>query len=192
MRLFIAVPLPVEFQKEVLLFQEKLKSGLGRSVRWTPPESIHITLKFLGETDVAQLPIISDECKKAMNSISPFLLSTSVPGCFPHIHTPRVLWLGLKENPDLSRIQSRLEGNLLNNGIPKEVRKFSPHLTLGRFKNPLNPDEKDFLIAMLEGKSEVSNLSFMVDMIQLIKSDLTKNGPIYSVIQSFKFCNPDE
>lgn len=84
-----------------------------------------------------------------------------------------------------------MEDNLSNFGIMKEERKFSPHLTLGRVKNPLNPEEKNFLVSRLAEKTDFSGLSFLVDTIQLIKSDLTGNGPIYSVIQSFKLCNPD-
>ena len=132
MRLFIAIDLS-ESVKEALLdvatqMGQKLPAG---AVRWVKPEQLHLTLRFLGETAVAQLPALQNQLTQLTKAKKPFHLQLNGVGAFPNRRRPRVVWAGLAgELAALQTLQKELEERLVGLGWPEEKRPFNPHISL--------------------------------------------------------------
>ncbi|HEX7561045.1 MAG TPA: RNA 2',3'-cyclic phosphodiesterase, partial [Candidatus Humimicrobiaceae bacterium] len=138
-RLFIAITLPADFR--VLLF--KTIKDLARqdlAIRPVAPECIHLTLKFLGRTDLLKLREIMaaiNDTAEAINSFS-FTLGTII-GAFPEILSARILFAPVEDTSgQIANLFNVLENNLAKIKIKKEERKFTPHITIARIKENLN------------------------------------------------------
>ena len=132
LRLFVAVSLPAPVQAAVSRTIQHLASALPQ-VRWVRPEQLHITLKFLGEVDNRQLPLICDLVQNAAQQVEGFTASLEELGTFPKGRPPRVVWLSMQQGVnELRAIHDRLDEALVELGVPREARLFTPHLTLGR------------------------------------------------------------
>ena len=102
-------------------------------VRWVPPENMHLTLKFLGETDPALLPGIAAALKRTAASVAGYGYRLKGLGVFPNLSRPRVIWAGLQEGRlETEALFSRLEEELAPLGVAREGRQYFPHLSLGR------------------------------------------------------------
>jgi RNA 2',3'-cyclic 3'-phosphodiesterase len=191
MRLFIAAIIPESALIKIITVQDSLKTGFGSSIRWTNPDAIHLTLKFLGEVPESKKPALWKSVELSCNDVSSFELECSKIGVFPNISVPKIIWLGLNLPPEPGCLQKEININLENFGIEKENRDFSPHLTLGRVNSILSGKEISFLKKkILESSSEVFT-SFHIDKICLIKSELKPSGPIYTVLNTI-FLKTDE
>jgi RNA 2',3'-cyclic 3'-phosphodiesterase len=176
LRLFIAIALSEKQKKEVGVLQNRIKGYLN-GVRWVRHETMHLTLRFLGETDETRLP----ELKKAMDETTAgearFDFSLRASGVFPGIEKARVLWIGLGDGASLiTALAEKLNQKLTNRGFVPEKRPFRPHLTIGRLRYPLPEDEiKKFI------NDEISFLgsSMIVREITLFKSILSRHGAVY-------------
>ncbi len=146
--------------------------------------SIHITLKFLGEIE----PEICTRDKNALTEISniaePFKINISESGTFPNFNKPRVFWFGLLQdkNQSLNCLNEWIEGKLTELGFAPEKRKFSPHLTLGRIRNPANYNQ--LIRFFMDKKFEQKTIN--VNQIVLMKSELRPAGAVYTPIQIYK------
>ena len=116
---------------------------------------------------------------------SPFALKTALPGAFPSMKRPKVFWLGLQPErlKDLSRIHAKLETELASNGYPNETRAFKPHLTIGRVKYSKNLAE----VAENFSAYPVSQIEIPVTEVLVMKSELRRNGAIYTIQKAFLF-----
>jgi len=106
------------------------------SVRWTAPENMHITLKFLGDVHQDDLADLKLELEEVAADSARLELLLGANGCFPGERTPRVLWTGM--DGDLRRMSSlaaRLDGAMVKRGFREERREFSPHVTVGRVRS---------------------------------------------------------
>lgn len=174
MRLFIAIPLTPEIQKALARKQERLEP-LILGAKWVEPCGIHLTLKFLGETDERRVEDITECCRKAVEGKPSFLISLGGVGGFPNFIMPRVIWVGIEEGKEkVSEIARKLEDELHKIGFPKETRPFHPHLTLARIKMPKRVKFTD-----IEPCSE----RMRVSSIQLIQSTLTPKGAMYRILK---------
>ena len=175
MRLFIALPLPTEIEEFLtkIIFTLKQKPG---KVKWVAPKNIHLTMKFLGETEESKVAGISDAIKKAVLDFTSFELEINKLGAFPNLRRPRVFWAGLEGNIDgLVSLAENIDSDLSRMGFERENRRFKPHLTLGRVKDDRNLDELSEYIKDLE----FFPISLTLDRVVLFKSTLTPKGPIY-------------
>jgi RNA 2',3'-cyclic 3'-phosphodiesterase len=129
MRLFVALDLPGDIRERIRRFMDEVRAH-APDVRWVTPESMHVTLKFIGEKPDAMVR----EFENALRSISMSRVRISFRGCgfFPTAGAARVFWLGIEAGPGLSALADRVESVLEETGIPREKREFSPHLTLAR------------------------------------------------------------
>jgi len=129
MRLFVALDIDEEIRKQIEQFIEEVR-GLAPDVRWVTPESLHVTLKFIGEKPEA----VVAEIEKAVGLVSAeaFEISFRGHGFFPTAKAARVFWVGIEGDDGLTQLAGKVEGSLAGIGIPKEERAFSPHLTLAR------------------------------------------------------------
>jgi len=137
MRTFIAVDLAADIKINLSGFVRKLKRISPPAIHWVREEGMHVTLKFLGEIEENQAGVIGGHLRTMAGETPAFPLIVRGAGTFPPPPgNPRVLWIGLEENPPLQAFQERLETTLETLGFPRERRPFHPHLTLGRIKAP--------------------------------------------------------
>ena len=115
-------------------------------IRWVKSDSVHLTLKFLGQVPSDQIELITLSLKNALAAQHAFTLEVAGVGCFPDLHRPRVIWVGVKEEAaghQLQHVQRVVENAISPLGYPTEARDFSPHLTLGRLARDVRtPDLK--------------------------------------------------
>ena len=117
--------------------------------------------------------------------IPPFRLEVKGLGVFPSLKRVQVAWVGISgEIAKLSRLQQRLESNLARLGFTAESRPFTPHLTLARLRNQASSDERRSFGQLIADTHFETVYSFDVDAINLMKSQLTREGAIYSRINS--------
>ena len=180
-RSFIAFELPEEIRRSIAALADRLRS-FHLKARWVRPESIHLTLKFLGCIDPAKLEPVIHAMQDAVKGVAPFALSAKGIGLFPGINRPRVIWIGLSGRKEvLDQIQCVLQDRLSSIGYKKEDRQFHGHLTLGRFREQVNPME---LSKALEALGSFESPPFVLDRITLFQSELKPSGAVYTTLSS--------
>jgi 2'-5' RNA ligase len=127
MRLFVAIDLDDPIRQRIMRFLEGVR-GFAPDVRWVSAASLHITLKFIGES--AQLDAIKETLSKIRGS--PAQISFRGTGFFPTPRSARVFWIGVEADEHLAKLAGMVDEALLSLGIEKEQRAFTPHLTLAR------------------------------------------------------------
>ncbi|MHB8898016.1 MAG: RNA 2',3'-cyclic phosphodiesterase [Thermoguttaceae bacterium] len=176
-RTFIAV----EVSEAVRAAAAKVIRQLARcdaSIRWVEPENMHLTLKFLGEVETIELPDICRAVEAAAAEVQGFTFDVAGVGAFPKPDRPRTIWLGVTAGVEqLEHLQKQIEKGLKRLGYPPENRRFSPHLTLGRVKQP--GPQLDELAELIRSLSERSAGTTEVDEVTVFSSELTREGPIY-------------
>jgi 2'-5' RNA ligase len=179
-RTFIALELPPSLISLLAKVQENLQS-MGLRAKWVRPENIHLTLKFLGNINPADIDNIGGAMVDAVGEIETFNLVAGGIGVFPGINRPRVIWVGLKGQIQLLfAMQRLLEDNLAALGYKKEKRPFKGHLTLGRFKQSVNPNT---IRRVLQEFGNLAIEEFTARRVIFYKSDLKPTGAVYSQLQ---------
>ncbi len=186
-RAFIAIELPEEVKSAIARLQARLKTGKTPSVKWVDPEGIHLTLKFLGNVAADKLGDITKAIEKASQGIPPFQLKVKDLGVFPNFNRVRVVWVGMSGETDrLSQLQKRLEANLAPLGFAPESRPFTAHLTLARVREQASPAEQQNFGQLIASTKFETTSDFRVNSVRLMRSQLTREGAIYSQISSVK------
>ncbi|OGO40476.1 MAG: 2'-5' RNA ligase [Chloroflexi bacterium RBG_16_57_8] len=182
-RSFIAIELPENIKGRLGELQSRLQSGKSRA-RWVAPESIHLTLKFLGSISVSSIPDVTGVMEEAAFGIPPFRLGVRGLGVFPDARRVRVVWVGLDgELDELMQLQKRLDSGLASLGFAPESRPFTAHLTLARMRDEASPAERE-AIGQLVSAASFEAGDFSVESVSLMKSQLTREGAIYSRLAS--------
>ena len=129
MRIFVGLDIDNEIRERIARFIAEMRL-LAPDVRWVVPESLHVTLKFIGEKPDA----VVKQVEERLASISSSSIDLSFRGCgfFPTPRSARVFWVGIEADAGLATLAAKVEDALVGIGIPKEARTFSPHLTLAR------------------------------------------------------------
>jgi RNA 2',3'-cyclic 3'-phosphodiesterase len=186
-RAFIAVELPETLKKELYELEAQLKNTSPPIVKWVDPNSIHITLKFLGEISEDSVDELTLAIEESAQGIQPFQLEVREVGAFPNLERVQVLWVGVKGNLEkITQLQKNIESNTEQLGFSRESRAFSPHLTLGRVRNEARPNECQRLGKLLTDTSFTALHNVNVAAVNLMKSQLTPTGPVYTCIGSVK------
>ncbi|MBN2088696.1 RNA 2',3'-cyclic phosphodiesterase [candidate division KSB1 bacterium] len=184
-RTFIAIEIPASIQKQIALLQNRLKS-VGEGISWVKTNNIHLTLKFLGDVPANLMQQVIEATKKACMDVKSFDLEIKGTGFFPDAKRPRVLWVGCEEKSGgLQKIHQGLDSMLSNLGFEKEMRKFSPHLTIGRVKDGRKLGDIPHLLQQSPFKTE----KFLVAEVIVMKSQLHPAGSIYTPLAKIKFEN---
>ncbi len=149
-------------------------------MRWVDPNSIHLTLKFLGDITTDKVSEITRAMEEAARGIPPFVLEVKDAGVFPNTKRARVAWVGLSGEVDkLLQLQKNLETNLELLGFAPESRAFTPHLTIARVNDGASSDERQrFGELVTAAKFEAGSIK--ADSISLMRSQLSRAGAIYS------------
>jgi len=179
-RLFLAVDLADREKGDLYRLQQRLRPHL-EGVRWVPPENMHLTLKFLGETDPALLPGIAAALKRTAASVAGYGYRLKGLGVFPNLSRPRVIWAGLQEGRlETEALFSRLEEELAPLGVAREGRQYFPHLSLGRIGCLLSSNN---LALLLDREKGFATGLGRVDKILLYRSYLSGQGAKYESLR---------
>lgn len=184
LRLFTAVELPDALRRQIAALQDDLRRRLPpKVVRWTNPDGIHLTLKFLGDTPADRVEAIAQAMTAAARGFAPFSFTVAGFGCFPNPRRANVLWAGVPEVPkELAGVQRALDLQLTRLGFERDKRPFSPHLTLGRVNQSISAADREKLAGVIAAtEAGVLGAVPVAEMI-LFQSDLRPTGPVYTAL----------
>ena len=182
-RSFLAFELPQDIKTVVTRVAGEIRKS-ALDVRWVRPESIHLTMVFMGGVPSEQIPSIGEAVGAVCAIHGSFKISLKPMGCFPNSRNPRVVWLGIDGDMErMSRFRDELQAALLPYGIKEEERAFRPHLTLGRFKKPAKRQPE--LEQMLATYGDLSSPSCTLNELILFRSELKPGGAVYTKMSSW-------
>jgi 2'-5' RNA ligase len=167
LRLFVGIEFPPALKLRLSL----LCTGLP-GARWVDPGNLHLTLRFIGAIGEDAAADV-DEALARLKA-RPFALQLAGTGVFGG-NRPHALWVGAERSPDLVTLRDRIEQSLIRAGLPPEPRKFAPHATLARLRDPDPATLGEFLAAHSRFRAE----PLAVDRFSLIASFPTKAGSVY-------------
>lgn len=180
MRVFIAIELPEKVKEALADLQRRMQPTPNR-IKWVDPSSIHLTLKFLGEIKKERLSTVSSLIQELSGRFQPFVMRICGVGVFPGVNRARVIWVGVEEGKSrLTQMVEEIEKKLVEQGFPRERRKWIPHLTLARIKDL---KDKESIKKMVSQEKQVSVGEVEVEAITVMQSRLTPEGAIYTPLQ---------
>ncbi len=178
LRCFIAIEMPHEVKSGLSMLQEELKK-YEADVRWVEPNNIHLTFKFLGNVAEKEVSGIINVMREICKKHQPFNLRIAGVGIFPNTQSPRVIWAGVEYNTTLEGLNTHIENEMMKIGFQREERRFTPHLTLGRFRSPTI---RENLSEIIKSHKDDNFGITPVRSISLMRSELSPSGPRYSRI----------
>ena len=180
-RTFLAISIPCGTEFPALV--EKLKKNLQHEkyINYVKTNQIHLTLKFVGDTPEEDVPAIIEACQKVAKRHQPFTMDFNRTGLFGSNHSPRVLWLGMTEQP---KALFDLEADLLDTfdglGYLRDRQNFVPHLTVCRIKQLV---DKQFFLQIYNSIEQKTYLNADVKELVYFQSFLQPSGPFYKVLR---------
>jgi 2'-5' RNA ligase len=180
-RLFLAINLPNEIKVKLTDLVKKLdKANINEPIKWVEDDNFHLTLHFLGSTPTEKFDSLDNAMEPMVASFPTlnFELSNSI-NTFPNLHEPKVIFIDIKDLNDgkALALQKQIGQALEILEFEIDPRPFRLHLTLGRVKS-----KTTFKVPDLQ--FPISN--FRVDTIDLMESNLTSSGPIYTILKQYK------
>jgi 2'-5' RNA ligase len=182
LRCFIALDIPDDIQRMLATVIEDLKATRA-DVKWVDPGNIHLTLKFLGSVDTKKVGNVRSLIKSLNDRFTVIGSGIGSIGAFPNLSRPQVVWAGLsKGQQEISALFNELEDGLVKLDFPKDQRKFSPHLTLGRVRSGCNLRELSERIRYYA----LAPNDFIINEMAFFKSTLTPRGAMYEALEKVK------
>lgn len=196
-RTFIAIELGDEVRNLLSRELHRLAQALPR-LRWVDPNTLHLTLAFLGELDDEQLDKAIQATTDTAVHEKPFTLRIGSLGTFGPPRSPRVVWIGITGNtPRLLSLQEQLTARLAEQGFPPEDRPYAPHLTLARIKDPLTQQELATLQRLIPSArdsharheeaartgDDSQDTTIPIEYLSVMKSELLRAGPRYTCLR---------
>ena len=181
-RLFIAAEFPNDVIESVFQITKNEWPQQINGVKWVRKNQYHLTLKFLGDTPIDQIPAITQVCQQNTSNDLSFPMAISGFGVFPNQQKPTVLWAGIHNAENLIQFQKTIDKALNQLNIPLERRSYSPHLTLARIKDYFPRTQLVEFLAPIQNGKRILNISTQIVSITLFESELTRQGPIYKKI----------
>jgi len=181
MRLFTGISIPDNVIGSLDRLMSKLKPTAR--IKWSAPENFHITTKFIGEWPETRL----DELKRCLATVpvpGPLAIKVSGLGWFPNPHSPRVFFAAIHGPEALAQLAADTDAATATLGIEREAKKFSPHLTLARIKEP---DPLIELKRAVAGLPSVEFGEFTADHFSLYLSKTSPAGSVYTQLAEFPF-----
>ncbi len=179
-RAFISADLPAMPPLEALA--QDLRQA-SRDLKPVATDHLHLTLKFLGDTEDGLIPEITSAIREACAGVPAFSLRVRGTGAFPNLSRPSVLWVGIEGGEPLGRMARSLDEHLAALGFERESRAWSPHVTLARVRGHGGMDRvKAVLLAHerdLFGEARIEE-------IRLKRSVLRPGGPEYSTVEAVR------
>lgn len=187
MRTFIAIELSENVRSALLELSARLRKSDVRA-SWVKSDAMHLTLRFLGEITTENVERLVAGLDEPYSAMEPFELTVKGTGAFPSFREPSVAWAGVEPlEGGLARAQTIAENAAQSIGLKSEKRRFHPHLTLARIKDPAGASR---LTSLLAREKDFAGGSFQVESVTLFSSTLTPNGAVYERIKEFPFQCP--
>jgi len=187
-RTFIAVDVGKAIRHRLVGLQETLAEA-GTAIKWVEPENLHVTLLFLGEVDEREVPGVCKLVAQETARHADFTMSVETVGCFPHARRPRILWAGVGHGTqELCALHDGLEPPLEELGYRREERRYTPHITLGRVTSDRATSA---LVQALAGQAGWKGGEIEVADLQVMSSQLTPKGPVYTVMSRARFAKDE-
>ncbi|RLC47841.1 MAG: RNA 2',3'-cyclic phosphodiesterase [Candidatus Cloacimonadota bacterium] len=181
MRLFLAFTISDYLKEKIYQQIEFLSAKIRYGIKWVEQENLHITLRFLGDTKEEKIYQLKSALNKVANNHRTTIVSLNKMEVIPNVYRARLIWYSVKEHNDyLPVLFSEMEMELTKLGFKKSDHPLNLHITLGRMKTRIKANWQEIL-------SQVEHLTddININKIVLMKSTLTKSGPIYKELQSF-------
>lgn len=176
MRTFIALNLPKDERARLHAALEPLREK-PLPVRWMDADALHLTVKFLGDTEGDGVAAIDTAMRKAVSRRSAITLRIGGLGGFPSLRRANILWIGAAPDAELTALQRELEPALSRLGYPREQRPFRPHVTIGRTRNGGQPSDIERLAALVDYEATV-----VVESVDLMRSEPGPRGARYELL----------
>lgn len=181
-RAFLSIDLPEDVRQELADLQADFKKE-GADVKWVESDNLHLTLKFLGDTEETQIEALKQSLTEAVRGTLPFTIQLEGIGAFPRTTSPRVVWVGANQGKaELEELAKKVETVCEKLEFPVEERPFSAHLTIGRVRSR---DGLARLIKKLQGVEFRASHPAPVDRVILYQSTLSPRGPTYTPLAEF-------
>ena len=185
-RLFVAIPVPPETREQVRGLIEPIRAQpFGGEPRWVHLDTLHVTLRFLGDTLADEVPDIARAVIEAVDGSLAFEVRLAGAGAFPaHARKIRVLWLGIADGgPELAALSSALTASLAPLGWPTDVKPFAPHLTVARTDRTSIADAA-LASQALEAAAEGWSTAFQATSVVLYRSILGGGPPRHDPVET--------
>lgn len=187
LRLFVALDLPAGAKTALAATMGQLQGLIPAGVRWVNPAGIHLTLKFLGDTEAGLVTPLRAALREmaAAGDPMPFPLHLDGLGVFPKHREPRGIYAGVDGDLDsLVRAQRQVEQVIARLGFPREKRPFRPHLTLGRVREGVAPAARRQIGDTIARQTAALSpeYAWTAGEIHLIRSNLTPQGAVYTTL----------
>jgi len=174
-RLFVAIDAPPAVGKSLATLASPVAG-----FKWSRPETLHLTLRFLGDTPAADVDPLRTRLR--MIGCRSFVLTIGGVGAFPQRGIPQVVWAGLEHaHPHLHQLRKRVDDTILAAGLSPDMRSFHPHFTIARCGGARPGAVRDFL----HKHSGYKGPSFRVDRFHLFESRLTAAGAEHKTVETF-------
>ena len=178
-RTFIAIEINDAIRAELADVQSVLEEANGH-VSWVRPQNIHCTLVFLGDIFADTVNSITTALKQAAAGCKPFEIEIAGLGYFGPSRSPRIIWSGIAGAvTPLVKLQNDLVAAVSAAGLKPDKKPFKPHLTIGRVRSNRNVPA---LVEAIKANETKSFGKVSVERVVLMKSQLTANGPVYSLL----------
>jgi 2'-5' RNA ligase len=182
-RVFVAILLPGDIRRELEAAQSALRRAWpGNKARWTHPDRLHLTIKFLGDVEATRVDSLVSELGRTCDGAAAFPLRLDGIGVFPNFRSPRVIWAGVRDtNGALKDLQGRVESAL--GAFSRETREaeFSGHITLGRIRE-LDRAGAVALEKAGPAAAELLGRTWEVHAVHVVRSELASGGPHYTAL----------
>jgi 2'-5' RNA ligase len=182
-RAFVAIRLSPDVDESIAEFQSELRR-IGGDIAWTAASNFHLTMRFLGNRVAPELAAaIIEGLRPITAATAPFTLDAIGAGAFPSLNRPRVIWIGLR-GQQLGEIAARVEALSVECGLEPENRPFTPHLTIGRMRNPAR---NAMVREALKAAADRDFGSSLIASITLYRSHLHPTGAKYEALATLPF-----
>ncbi len=190
-RLFIAINFSDEVKRSLGSFMSELRI-LPSDAKWVEVENLHLTLLFLGNVPGDQVSSITRALNRSVKGASNFCLDLGGVGVFPGPARPRVFWVGISgDTAALLRLYRQVQKEMGRLGFESGKSRFSPHLTLARFRSPTGFSAVMERAEKVAGEHKIFS-SVKVNSVELMLSELGPKGPKYSVLAGVPLAGPSQ
>jgi 2'-5' RNA ligase len=183
-RIFISIGLSEKVRNKLVEYQEEVAQSFINfndfcPVKWSKKHNLHITLFFIGYVELEELMPMIDRIEKIASNHGSFVIDLKSISYGPKVEEPKMIWATGENSKELGKLQAEIEKELLNTRKPDN--SFIPHITLGKVIqwqfNKINPEERPEILKDI-------NLSFAVNSIEVMETNLERGGADYAVLKS--------
>jgi len=180
-RTFIAIKIEPgeELRKVIFNFRDTLRNDM---IKWVEDDNIHLTLRFLGNTNPGQVATVTQLLKNICVQKIKFEFHLSGAGIFKSFRKPRVIWIGIEQDNGLQSLYRSINENIEDSGFTREPDLWLPHLTIGRIKEITS---KKLLRELIDKYQNQLFQLVKVQEIVFFESKLFPSGPVYFPVEKF-------